>query len=284
MSMAVMKRKPLAVVGGLVGLLAASYLLGLDLLQSGLLVVGAGLAGGVAAGGIALSYLLGSPQPFCEGIVPYRGCLTTYGWASAVFLGSSLGVAIAAGHLGRYRRLRNASLEPVAAVEEGPVAVEGRVVSIGDAVTGPVSGEPVAWYRRAVESATPVGGYREVDAETCDRDLYVADGSGRLLVLAAGLDAHDVAELARSHTAADGEQRRREWSYQPDDAVTVVGVASDVSRAEYPEPVVVGLDEPVIVGRRTLPELRSWAAQRAVLGSVIALMTGGGSLLVLLTV
>ena len=33
--MAVMKRKPLAVVGGLVGLLAASYLLGLDLLQSG---------------------------------------------------------------------------------------------------------------------------------------------------------------------------------------------------------------------------------------------------------
>ena len=112
----------------------------------------------------------------------------------------------------------------------------------------------------------------------------MADGSGRLLVLAAGLDAHDVAELARSHTAADGEQRRREWSYQPDDAVTVVGVASDVSRAEYPEPVVVGLDGPVIVGRRTLPELRSWAAQRAVLGSVIALVVGGGSLLVLLTV
>lgn len=247
--------------------------------------IGAGawpLAVAVAVGGIALSYLLGSPQPFCVGGISYRACLTTYGWASAVFLGSSLGIAIAAGHLGRYRRLRAASLGPAATTDDGLVAVEGRVVSVGDTVPGPVSGEPVAWYRSVVEAPTPVGGYRETDVGTCDRDVYVADGSGRLLVCTDGLDEHDVAELARSHTATHGEQRRREWSYEPDDAVTVVGRVSDVSRAEYPEPVVAGLDSPVIVGHRTLSELRTWAAQRAVLGSVFTLVIGGGALLVML--
>lgn len=303
-----MNREYVAIVAVLAGSLAVSYLLPLGPYRSGLLVVlvvlvgafalvpgawptlyrktgvGAGawlLALGVAVGGVALSYHLGDPQPFCEGTVPYRGCLTAYGWASAVFLGSSLGVAIAAGHAGRYRRLRNASLEPAGEVSEGLVAVEGRLVPAGAAVAGPVSDEPTVWYRSVVEVPTPFGGYREVDPTTADRSFYVTDGSGRLLVLPDGLDEHDVAELARSHAAEDGERRRREWSYQPDDAVTAVGYASEVSRTEFPEPVAVGLEGPVLVGLRSLADLRAWAARRALLGGAIALAVGGVSLLVM---
>jgi hypothetical protein len=303
-----MQRVQIAVGPALTGAFAPSILPGLGLLPTALLALPVVVAGGtaivpgawstlyrktgigagawllavsVAAGGIALTYLLGSPQPFCSGPT-YRGCLTLYGWASAIFLGSSLGVAIAAGHLGRYRRLRAASLGPAAEADEGLVAVEGRVVPAGDATTGPVSDEPVAWYRHVVESPTPFGGHLEVDAETVDRDLYVQDGSGRLLVLTDVLDAHDVAELSRSHIATDSEQRRREWSYEPDDVVTVVGHVTAVSRAEYPEPKVVGLEGPVVVGQRTLSELRGWAAQRAVVGALVALVVGGGSLLVML--
>ena len=102
------------------------------------------------------------------------------------------------------------------------------------------------------------------------------------MVLLDHLDEHDVAELARSHTEDIDEQRRREWSFEPNDAVTVVGYASEVSRSEYPEPVVVGLDGPVIVGLRTLSDLRTWAAQRVVLGGIITLVVGGISVLAML--
>jgi len=107
----------------------------------------------------------------------------------------------------------------------------------------------------------------------------VTDGSGRLLVSPDGIDAHDAAALARSHTSDDGEQRRREWSYQPDDAVTVVARVRDVSRVEYPEPVVVGADAPVIVGRGRRRDLLAWAARRALVGGSIAVGGGGLSLL-----
>jgi len=304
-----MKREYLALGAVLAGVLIVSYLLPLGLFQSGLLVVatllatvivfvpgvwstlyrktGVGpggwlLAAVVAGGGIALSYLVGDPQPFCEGIQPYRGCLTLYGWASAIFLASSLGVAISAGHLGRYRRLRNASVVPVDDVSKGLVAVEGRVVPAGTAVPGPVSGKQTVWYRTVLETATLFKGYREIDDETANHEFFVEDGSGRLLVLPDHLDEHDVAELARSHTEDTDGQRRREWSFEPNDVVTVVGYASEVSRAEYPEPAVVGLDGPVIVGLRTLTELRTWVARRAVLGGVITLIVGGISLLAML--
>lgn len=301
-----MKREYLALGAVLAGVLIVSYLLPLRLFQSGLLVVatllaivivfvpgvwptlyrktGVGpggwlLAAVVAGGGIALSYLVGDPQPFCEGVTPYRGCLTLYGWASAIFLASSLGVAISVGHFGRYRRLRNASVVPADEVSEGLVAVEGHVVPAGTAIPGPVSGEQTVWYRTVLETATLFSEYREIDDETVGHEFFVEDGSGRLLVLPDHLDEHDVAELARSHTEDTDRQRRREWSYQPDDAVTVVGYASEVSRAEYPEPVVVGLDGPVTVGLQTLADLRSWAAQRAVFGGVITLVVGGMSIL-----
>lgn len=303
-----MKREYLALGAALAGVLIVSYLLPLGLFQSGLLVVatllatvvvfvpgvwptlyrktgvsprGWLLAAAVAGGGIALSYLVGDPHPFCEGITPYRGCLTLYGWASAIFLASSLGVAVSVGHFGRYRRLRNPSVVPADEVSKGLVAVEGRVVPAGTAVPGPVSGKQTVWYRTAFETATLFRGYREIDDEIASHEFFVEDGSGRLLVLPDHLDEHDVAELARSHTEDTDGQRRREWSYQPDDAVTVVGYARDVSRAEYPEPIVVGLEGPVIVGLRTLTDLRTWAAQRAIFGGLIALVLGGISLLVM---
>lgn len=239
------------------------------------------LAVAVAGGGLALSYHVGNPQPFCDGFAQHRGCLTTYGWAASVFVGSSVGIAITAGHLGRYRRLRNASLTAAADVDEGLVAIEGRIVPLGRTVTGPVSDEETVWYRRVVERPTLFRGYREIDQATTGERFYVQDGSGRLLVLPEGLDEHDVAEFARSYTSNDGDGRRREWSFHPNDAVTVVGFANEVSRAEYPESIVVGLDGPVIIGERTFAELRSWAAQRAILGGLIACGVGGVALLVM---
>lgn len=303
-----MDRDALLVGAGLVAALLASYLLPVGLYASALLVLAAllsgavalvpgvwpslyratgvgpgawALAAAVAVGGIACSYLVGDPQPFCDGVV-YRGCLTLYGWSSAVFLASTFGVAIGVGHLGRYRRLRRASAVPAGEVSEGAVAVEGRVVPADGTVTGPVSDAEAVWYRRAVETPTAFGAHRETDSGTGGGTFYVRDGSGRLLVLPDRLDSHDVAELARSHTAEDGDDRRREWRYEPDDAVTVVGRASEVSRAAYPEPVVVGLDAPVVVGRGTLDDLRAWAARRALVGCGLALVVGGGSLAVLL--
>ncbi len=298
-----------AVVGiGLVAAAAVHYLLSVSLFVTGLLVcvlflvgviafvpgvwptlyrttgvsVGAWLlAAAVAAGGIALSYWIGDPRPFCDSALSRRGCFTTYGWASAVYLASAFGVAIAAGHLDRYRRLRNASVVPAAEVDDGPVAVEGNLVPAGEPVAGPVSDEPTVWYRSAVERATLFEGHREIDHDVGGGEFYVEDGSGRLLVLPERLDDHDVADLARSHTDSDGERRRREWSYEPNDVVTVVGVGRSVSRAAYPEPIVVGLEEPVIVGLGTLSELRNWAATRVLVGAAFALVGGGGSLLVM---
>jgi|GEM_PF-4348778 len=305
------KREYVATGAVLVAAAAVGYLLPIDLLGAGLLLallsviavvalvpgvwdtlyretgVGAGgwvLMIAVAGGGIAMSYLLGDPQPFCDGIA-YRGCLTAYGWAAAVFLGSSLGVAITAGHLGRYRRLRAASVAPVAEADGGLLAVEGRIEPAEPTVSGPVSDAQTVWYRCAEEAVTPFNGHREIGSQTGGGEFFVADGSGQLLVLPDGLDDHDVAELARSHTGTDtdsNERRRREWSYQPDDAVTVVGHASEVSRAAYPEPVAVGLDGPVLVGLRSLSELRGWAARRALLGGALTLVVGGTSLLVML--
>lgn len=256
------------------------------------------LALAVAAGGIALSHAVGDPQPFCEGIT-HRGCLTGYGWASAIYLGTSLGVAIGAGHLGRYRRLRGTSVSPAGEVasgdafegESGPVAVEGRVVPATEPVEAPVSGEPAVWYRSATEREHELlpRGRIEADSETDAVDFYVEDGSGRVLVRATDLDPHDAASLLRSATedgggaGGDGDaERRREWRLEPDDAVTVVGRATEVSRAEYPEAVVLGLEGRTIVGRRTLGELRGWAAQRAVGGAAIALVVGGASLAAML--
>lgn len=235
------------------------------------------LALAVAVGGIALSYAVGDPEPFCEG-TGYRGCLTPHGFASALFLASCIGVAVGAGHLGRYRRVREASVEPAGEVREGPIAVEGRVVPASDTLAGPLSGELAVWYRSAVEAATPFGGRLETDCETAERDFYVEDGSGRLLVLTDRIDEHDAAELARSHTEEHGERRRREWRYEPNDAVCVVGHASEVSRAEYPEPIVVGLEGPVLVGLGRRDDLLAWAARRAVLGGALALVVGGLSL------
>lgn len=299
--------KYVVVGSGLAVAAAVHYLLSVDLLVSGLFVcfvflasvvafvpgvwptlyrssgIGTGawlLAAAVAAGGIALSYWVGNPQPFCDSTFSHRRCLTPFGWASGAFLVSTYGLAIAAGHLDRYRRLRNASPVSAAEVDDGPVAVEGRLVPAGEPVAGPVSNEPTVWYRSAVERATLFEGYREIDHEIGGDEFYVEDGSGRLLVLPEHLDAHDVADLARSHTDSDGERRRREWSYQPNDAVTVVGNGRTVSRATYPEPIVVGLKEPVIVGLGTLRELRRWAATRVVVGAAVALV-GGGSLLVM---
>jgi len=243
-----MRQEYLAVGAVLAAVLAVGYLLALGRSPSTLLVVfvllvgvlllvpgvwptlyrttgvGAGawlLAAGVAGGGIALSYAVGDPRPFCEGIVLHRGCLTAFGWASVVYLASTLALAVGVGHLGRYRLLRSVSAEPAREVSGGVVAVEGRVVPV-DTVPGPVSGEPTAWYQSAVERPTLFRAHREVDRETADTEFYVADGSGRLLVLPDGLDDHDVTALARAHTD-DDDRRRREWSYQPDDAVTVVG-------------------------------------------------------------
>ena len=240
------------------------------------------LAAAVAGTGIALSYLVGDPQPYYDGLHPYRRYLSAYGWASVVFLASSLGVAIAVGHLGRYRRIRNASSVPAAEVESGPVSVEGRITPAGRTFAGPVSGEETVWYRRARETATVFGGYREVEQEADGSEFYVVDGSGRLLVLPEHVDEHAAAHFAQGHSSDDGDGRRREWSYGPDDPVTVVGHASEVSRAEYPEPVVVGLDGPVIVGRSTVEDLRWWAWRRAVLGGAIAVVFGGASFLAML--
>lgn len=240
------------------------------------------LAAAVAGTGIALSYLLGDPQPFYDGLHPYRRYLSAYGWASVVFVASSLGVAVAAGHLGRYRRIRNASSVPAAEVEPGLVAVEGRITPAGGTLAGPVSGEEAVWYRRARETSTVFSGHREVEQVAEGSEFYVVDGSGRLLVLPERVDEHAAAQFANSHSADDGDGRRREWSYEPDDPVTVVGRASEVSRAEYPEPVVVGLDGPVIVGRPTVGELRWWAWRRAVLGGAIAVVFGGASFVAML--
>lgn len=242
------------------------------------------LAMGVFGGGIALSYFSGSPQVFCERSAPNRPCLTTYGWASIAFLASAFGGAVAVGHLPRFRFVRTAVAVPAAEAREGVVAVEGRVVPAGPTVTGPVSGAETAWYRSVLERATAVAGYTETDRELGGDAFYIEDGSGRVLVYPDHLDEYDVAELAESYTEAGNGRRRREWSYRPNDAVTAVGYASEVSRAEYPEPVVIGLEGPVLVGRRTVPELRSWAARKVVVGGGIALLVGGVSLFVMLMV
>ncbi|WP_255148740.1 hypothetical protein [Halorarius halobius] len=305
--MARQPRRVFAVVAVLLVAVLASYLLPVDLLTSGLLVVAALLVGGVglvpgawptlyrttgigpgawllalavAAGGVGLTYLVGDPQPFCDGI-GYRGCLTLYGWASALYLAGSLAVAICFGHLGRYRRVRAAEVGPADDASDGPVAVTGRVVPADGTVTGPVSGAETVWYRHAAERSF-LGGRLEAESETAGGPFYVADGSGRLLVDPAGIDAHDAAELARSHTDADGDAHHREWSFEPDDAVTVVGEASEVSRADYPEPVVAGVDGPVTVGRGDHAALRRWTAQRVLVGGALALLVGGGSLMVML--
>lgn len=283
-----------------------------DLLQSGLLVVAVALAGvlalvpgawstlyrktgvgpgawllatGLAVGGIALSALVGDPRPFCEG-VGYRGCLTPYGYAAAIFVASTLGAAIAVGHLGRYRRIRNATLVPAREATEGLVAVEGRIVPTGPAADGPVSGAPTVWYRSVVEEPALFGGHIEGDRETEGNRFYVEDGSGRLLVAPAGIDEHDAAEHGRSATAEGGDRhrRRREWSYRPGDAVTVVGRAADAARTEYPAPVAVGHRGPVLVSDRSLDDLGRWAARRAVVGGAFALGVGGPSLLGMLVI
>lgn len=289
--------------------LLANALLPLDLFASGLLTVlllalagvalvpgawarlyratGIGAAAwlvglGVAAGGIGLTYAVGDPQPFCEGI-QHRGCLTAYGWASIGYLGASLAAAIAAGHAGRYRRIRAASAEPAAEVEEGLVAVEGRVEPLAEPVSAPVSGERAAWYRSAVEEPHPLlaDAHLQTDAEAAGDAFYVADGSGKLLVYPERIDAHDAAQLLRSESSEEDGWRQREWRVEPDDAVAVVGRASDVSRAEHPEPVAVGVDGPVVLGRRTYDELRRWAAQRAVVGGGLALALGVPALAVM---
>lgn len=239
------------------------------------------LGASVAGAGVTLSYLVGDPQPFCEGFTA-RGCLTPFGWATTIFVGSSFGVAIGAGHLGRYRRMRQASAVPAADVAEGVVSVEGRIVPAGGTVTGPVSGEAAVWYRTATERPTLFTAHREVDRDTAGAEFYVEDGSGRLLVLADRIDEHLAAEFGHERTADENDGRRREWSFRPDDPVTVVGRASDVSRAKYPEPFVLGLDGPVIVGEQTLADLRVWAARRAVLGTALAVVFGGASLVVML--
>lgn len=305
----VVSKETLVVAVVLAGVLAVDYLLPIGQLPSLLLAVAVVLAGvlavvpgawrtlyrktgirpgawllaaAVAGGGVALVYWTGDPQPFCEGIRPYRGCLTAFGWAATIFVGSSLGVAVSVGHLGRYRRVREASTGPVADVGEGMVAVEGRIDPVGRPLVGPVSGQETVWYRAATEEPTLFGGHREVDAETAGDEFYVEDGSGRLLVLADRIDEHAAAEFARSHTSDGDGSRRREWSLTPDDAVTVVGRAGEVSRAEYPEPVVVGLDGPVIVATRTLGDLRTWATRRAVVGAALAVVVGGTSFVVML--
>ena len=299
------ERETLVVAAVLVGAVAVSYLLPTGTLPSLLLVtfavllgvfvllpgtwpalyratgVGRGgwlLAMGVAAAGVSLSYAVGDPRVSCGGSAIPR-CLTGYGWASAAFLGSTVGVAMAVGHLGRYRRLRNASLVPTGEVDAGLSAVEGRIVPAGSPVPGPVSDEPTVWYRRIIERATLFEGYREVDRESTDEPFYVEDASGRLLVLPDRLDDYDVGELSRSHATEDEGRRRREWHFRPGDAVTVIGHATEVSRAEYPEPVAVGLEGSVIVGRRPLEELRSWAARRAIGGGLVAVVIGVPSLL-----
>lgn len=60
--------------------------------------------------------------------------------------------------------------------------------------------------------------------------------------------------------------------------MTVVGEATEVSRAEYPVRRAVGLEGPVIVAQRTLSELRTWAAQRAVVGGLLGMLGGVVSL------
>lgn len=298
----------LLVVALLLVAFGAQFLLPLDPLSSGLLVallavvggiaalpgawptlyrksgvgVGAWLVGvAVAAGGIGLTHLLGDPQPFCDG-VSHRGCLTLYGWASTFYLAGALGVAIAVGHLDRFRLALCTEVGPANDVTEGPVAVTGRVVPVGDPPTGPVSGEPVVWYRTAVEEPTSVGGRTERSVETGGVPFYVEDGSGRLLVVADDVDPHDAVELARPHTEVEGDRHRREWSYEPNDAVTVLGHATEVSRADYPDSPVVGVDGRVLVGREDRGALIFWAGQRVVVGGVLALLLGGGSLVVML--
>lgn len=302
MSTAVTSREWLVVLAIIAGALAVDWLLPIDGLPSLLLVVfvvligvfglvpgawrslyratGVGvrawlLAAAIAGSGIAVSYLLGDPQPYCEGINPYRGCLSAYGWASTVFVGSMLGVAVAVGHLGHYRRLRAATLSAASEAREGVVAVEGRIEPAGNALEAPVTGTDAVWHRQALERSTVFGWHREIDSTTTGTRFFVSDGSGRLLVLPDSIDAHVAAEFATSHTSNGDGERRREWRYEPTDAVTVVGRASEVSRAEYPEPVAVGLDGPVILARRTLDELRAWAAQRVIVGGVLAILVGG---------
>ena len=246
--------------------------------------VGAGawlLGLAVAAGGIGLTYAVGDPQPYCDG-VGYRGCLTLYGWASVFYLAGALCAAIAVGHLGRFWLALRTAVGPASEATEGPVAVTGRIVPVGDPPTGPVSGEPVVWYRTAVEESTAVGGRTARSVETGGVPFYVEDGSGRLLVVPDGIDSHDGVELARPHTAVEGDHHRREWSYEPDDAVTVVGHATEVSRAEYPDSPTVGVDGRLLVGREERVALLFWAGQRAVVGGVLALLVGGGSLVVML--
>lgn len=297
------------VVGGfLAGVAAITIVLPLSLLQSGLLAAAVVLVGGVAvipgawptlyrrtgvgpgawllavslaAGGISLSYLVGNPQPFCDGI-GYRGCLTPYGYASMIYTGSMLGAAIAVGHLGRYRRLRNAALSPASEVDEGLVAVEGRIVPAAATVAGPVSGEPTVWYRSVVETPALFTSYLERDHETGGDEFYVQDGSGRILVSPAHIDAHDAAEHAHTTTEDGDDHRRREWSFRPETPVVVVGHATAVSRADYPEPVVVGLSEPVLIGTQSLDDLKQWAARRTVVGGVLTLGVGGLALLAML--
>lgn len=298
----------LLVVAALFVAVTAQFLLPIDLLGSGLLVgllallvglavlpgawptlyretgVGAGawlLGVAVAAGGIGLTYLLGDPRPFCDG-VGYRGCLTLYGWASMLYLAGALGAAIAVGHLGRFWLALRTQIGPANEATAGPVAVTGRIVPVGDPPTGPVSGEPVVWYRTAVEEPTTVGGRTERAVETGGVPFYVEDGSGRLLVVADEMDTHDGVELARPHTQVEGDSHRREWSYEPNDAVTVVGRATEVSRAEYPDSPAVGVDGRVLVGREERVALLFWAGQRVVVGGLLALLLGGGSLVVML--
>lgn len=299
----------LVIGSGLVVALSFDLLTPLDLLASGVLAAatvlvatvvvvpgawpamyrktGVGVAGwalwlAVAGGGLGLAYLVGDPDPFREGFVSYRPRITPFGLASAVFLGGSIGLVIAAGHLNRYRRLRNATPTPAAEAREGLIAVEGVVEPAGRPVTGPVSGEPTAWYRRVSEREILFEAHRELYRETGGGAFYVADGSGRLLVLPGGLDDHDVAELADERTEEADGHRLREWGYRPGDEATVVGRVFDVARAEYPEPVAVGLDGPVVVGTGTLADLRRWAARRVLLGAAFSLVVGGVSFAVVL--
>lgn len=165
----------------------------------------------LASAGIALTHWLGDPQPFCEGIAPSRPCLTDYGWAASIYVARTLGIAIGAGHLDRDRRLKRAASVPATEVDDGPVAVEGRIVPLDRPRTGPVSGEDRVWYREIAQQPTVFHGYREVDEAVDGGAFYVEDGSGRLLVLPDGLDEHDVAEHARDHTEDGGDGRRREW-------------------------------------------------------------------------
>ena len=249
------------------------------------------------AASVALTYALGSPQPFCERPRPtYRGCLTAYGLGAALFLASTAGAAVALGHARRYRRLSGTPVGGAGTADPGRRAVVGRVVPAGETRRTPAGAEAV-WYRYEVLSEDGPSGDEDeppsgpaTDGGTEFAQFYVEDGSGRLLVVPQDVDEYLAAAYATTATttveagdpmpgdaavAADRTYRVREWRIEPDDVVFASGRVADASRAASPASTALGLDGEVALAAARQEQVVGDVRWRVLAGAAVLVLVGG---------